>query len=81
MKWDVTRFALAGGIVWALALFVTTLVSIWTGLFTDFLKVIASIYPGYTISLFGSVIGLVYGFFDVFIGVYIFAWVYKKLGK
>jgi hypothetical protein len=81
MKWDTKRFAITGGIVWAVALFLTTLVSIWTGLFTNFLNVIASLYPGYNISYGGSVIGLLYGFLDVFIGVYIFAWVYKKVGR
>lgn len=81
MKWDTKRVALAGGIFWAAALFLTTLISVWTGLFADFLKVIASIYPGFSISYMGSVIGIVYGFLDVFIGVYIFVWIYKRLGR
>lgn len=81
MKWNTKRVALAGGIFWAAALFVTTLVSMYTGFAQVFLDNIASIYPGYSISLGGSVIGLIYGFLDVFIGVYIFAWIYKLLGK
>lgn len=83
MKWNTKRFAITGGIIWALCLFVTTLVSIFTGgnYAKPFLDGIGSIYPGYTISLGGSVVGLIYGFLDVFIGVYIFAWVYKKVGK
>lgn len=81
MKFDAKRFAIAGGIVWAICLFVTTLISTYTGFAKPFLDGIASIYPGYSISLIGSVVGLIYGFFDVFIGVYIFVWVYKKLGK
>lgn len=81
MKWNTKRFAIAGGIFWGVALFLTTLVSVYTGFATPFLTSIASIYLGYTISLAGSVIGLIYGFLDVFIGVYIFAWVYKRVGK
>ncbi|MGH7245623.1 MAG: bacteriophage holin [Nitrosotalea sp.] len=81
MKWDLKRFAITGGIVWAVSLFLTTVVSVYTGFAQPFLNGVGSIYPGYSISLVGSVIGFVYGFFDVFIGVYIFAWVYKKLGK
>lgn len=82
MKWNTKRVALAGGIMWALCLSLTTLVSVFTGGFAKaFLDGIASIYPGYSISVIGSVIGLIYGFFDVFIGVYIFAWIYKLLGK
>lgn len=81
MKFDTKRFAMTGGIVWAVCLFVTTLVSAYTGFARPFLTGIASIYPGYSISLTGSVLGLIYGFLDVFIGVYIFVWVYKSLGK
>ena len=81
MKFNVKNFALTGGIIWGSAIFLTTLVSIYTGYATMFLNGIASIYPGYSISLSGSVIGLVYGFLDVSVGVYIFTWIYKKLGK
>lgn len=81
MKWDIKRFALTGGIIWAVLLFVTTLISVSTGYATPFLNVIASIYPGYSISVIGSIVGLVYGFLDILIGVYIFVWLYKKLGK
>lgn len=81
MKLETKRVALTGGIIWAVGLFLTTLISIWTGLFTDFLRIISSMYPGYSISYIGGVIGAIYGFLDIFIGVYIFAWVYKMLGK
>ncbi len=82
MKYSTKRFALAGGIVWGLCLFATTLVSVYTNGFAKaFLDGVGSIYPGYSISVVGSVVGLIYGFFDVFIGVYLFTWVYKALGK
>jgi len=76
------RAALTGGIVWGALMFLTTLVSVYAGGYgRTFLSVMTSIYPGYSISLLGSIIGLIYGFVDVFVGVYIIAWVYKKLGK
>ncbi len=82
MKLEIKRVAIAGGIMWALCLFVTTLVSVFVGGFAKaFLDGIASIYPGYSISIVGSFIGLIYGFLDVFIGVYIFAWIYKMVRK
>lgn len=34
-------------------------------------------YPGYSISLFGSIIGLVYGFVDGFVGFFILVWLYN----
>ena len=74
-----SRLAFAGGIIWALCMFVTTLISVPTGYATLFLDMMASIYPGYTISWGGSIVGLIYGFFDAFIGLYILAWIYNKL--
>ncbi len=79
MQWDTRRFALTSGIVWGATLFLTTLVSMRTRYARAFLNGVASIYPGYTVSLRGSVVGLVYGFLDAFFGVYIIAWVYSKL--
>lgn len=82
MKWNTTRVALTGGIIWAAAIFVTTLVSVFTGGYgKSFLDDIASIYPGYSISLVGSIVGLIYGFLDVFVGIYIFMWVYKRISR
>ena len=52
---NVQKVALTGGIVWGATLFLTTLMSVYWGQGTDFLK-------GYIISLGGSLVGLVYGF-------------------
>lgn len=75
------RAALTGGILWGGCFFLTTLLSVYTGYGKSFLEVWTSVYPGYNISLTGSIIGLVYGFLDMFVGVYIIAWVYKRVGK
>ena len=81
MKETTKRVAVTGGLLWAVLLFFTTLAGVYWNYGIAFLNVIASIYPGYSISLAGSIIGLIYGFIDVFVGVYIFAWVYKKVAK
>ena len=82
MKLETKKVALTGGIIWALGMFVTTLISVYTnGYGKVFLDAMASIYPGFTISFMGSFVGAIYGFLDVFIFVYIFVWVYQKLGK
>ncbi|VVB94404.1 Uncharacterised protein [uncultured archaeon] len=72
-------FGLAAGVMWGLALLVTTLISVSTGYATMFLNIIASIYLGYSISPLGSIIGLIYGFADASIGFYIFARIYNWL--
>jgi hypothetical protein len=82
MKNNVQKAALTGGIVWGATMFLTTLASIYAGGYgKGLLDIMSSIYPGYNISVGGSIIGFVYGFFDVFVGIYIIAWVYKKLGQ
>ena len=81
MKWKTGKFALTGGIVWGVAIFLCTILNVYFGYATAFLNGIASIYPGFTLTLGGSIVGGIYGFFDMFIGVYIVAWLYQRLGK
>ena len=79
MALNAKNFGISGGIVWGGALLLFTLFSVATGFGEVFLNMIISIYPGYTISVVGGLIGLIYGFIDGFIGLYIFAWIYNKL--
>jgi hypothetical protein len=74
-------FGLAGGILWGLAIFVLTLISVWTGYANDLLTMVMGIYLGYEITILGAFIGLIYGFIDGFIGFAIFAWFYNLLCK
>ena len=78
---DAKRFGLAAGIIWGSAMFIMTLIAYFTGLWWQFMEMITYLYPGYKVTLFGSVIGLIWGFVDAFVGFYIFAWLYNKLGK
>lgn len=75
------KLGLSGGILWGLCMFFTTILSIYTGYAEQFLMLISSIYPGYSISWAGSILGLVYGFFDAGIGLYLLAWLYNRLGR
>lgn len=70
---------LAGGILWGVALMIFTWITMNTGYAKEFLDLIAVGYPGYSISLTGSFIGLVLGFVDAFVGLYIFALLYNWL--
>ena len=74
------RLGIAGGILWALGMALTTLLSLWFGYGTFFLGTMASIYPGYEISIPGVVVGALYGFIDAFVGLYILGWIYNRLG-
>lgn len=69
----------AGGIIWGLAMFFATILSIWTGYGTAFLSVMESVYPGYSISWGGCIVGAIYGFIDFFIGLSLIGWLYNRL--
>jgi hypothetical protein len=79
MKLNIKAFALTCGILWGLGLFFLTWWLIAFGGSTGQPTLIGNVYLGYTISPIGSVIGLVYAFFDALIGGAIFAWLYNKL--
>lgn len=77
---NVKRFALAGGIVWGVVIFLVTLISVGTNDYAvDWLRALESIYPGFHITVVGSVIGLFYGFVGGFVGGGVFAYLYNKL--
>ena len=79
MKLDVKAFALTFGIVWGLGLFFLTWWIIAFDGATCEPTMIGRLYRGYTISPMGSVIGLVWAFFDGLCGGAIFAWLYNRI--
>jgi hypothetical protein len=79
MKLNVKAFALTCALIWGIGLFCLTW---WIIAFGDGSKgpnVIGLVYRGYTITPLGSLIGLVWGFFDALVGGAIFAWLYNLL--
>ncbi|MFH0908483.1 MAG: bacteriophage holin [bacterium] len=79
MKLDLKAFALTCGIIWGLGLFFLTWWIIAFDGATGEPTLIGRLYRGYTISPVGSVIGLIWAFFDGLIGGVVFAWLYNKL--
>ena len=80
MKLNVWAFGLTCALIWGLGLFVLT----WWIIFlaedeTVYTTVLSRVYLGYAITPVGSVIGLVWGFFDGLIVGAIFAWLYNVL--
>ena len=81
MKLNLSGLGFAAGIVWGLAVFLMTLISTSTGYADEALNGVASIYPGYSVSLGGSFIGLVYGFVDGFVCALVFGLIYNAFVK
>jgi hypothetical protein len=79
MKFDVKAFALTCGLVWGFGLFFLTW---WIIAFdgpTGEATLIGRLYRGYTVSAIGSLVGMIWAFFDGLIGGAIFAWLYNLL--
>jgi len=81
MKLDVKSFALACGLVWGWGLFALTWWIIAFDGATGERTLIGQLYRGYSISPMGSVIGLVWGFFDALVGGAVFAWLYNLIAS
>jgi hypothetical protein len=80
MKLSLRALALTSGILWALALFLTGVINlIWRGYGDAFLKIMASIYPGYhaTRSIGDLIVGTLYALLDGVICGLVFAWLYN----
>jgi uncharacterized membrane protein YqhA len=68
---------LSAGIIWSLALFILGLLSTYTGYGTEFVEFFGTVFLGYETTLLGSFIGLIGGFIDAFVGLYIFGSLYN----
>ena len=80
MKQNSILLGLSGGIVFGGALLILTLLATFTGYAVEGLTMLTHFYPGYSISIGGSIIALIYGFIDGFILLFSIKWVYHYLG-
>lgn len=80
MKLDAVKFGLAGGIISALCVALSTILGIF-GYYPIHNSMIMEMYGmfGYSASWLGVLVGTIYGFIDGFILVWLFALIYNKL--
>ena len=78
-KLNVKAFALACGILWALGVLILTWYLILLEGASDDKLFLGRFYLGYRVTPVGSLIGMVWAFFDAGVGGAIFAWLYNKL--
>ena len=71
--------ALALAIVWSLSIASLAWLAACCGYGKPVVALIGSVYIGYSATFLGGVIGLVWGFADMFIGVWLVFWVYRLL--
>ena len=80
MKFNIKAFAIAFGLIYGFVLLVSTWWLMARG-YSNQETLLSMVYPGLTISPQGSIVGLVYGFFDGVIIGGLFAWLYNHLAK
>jgi hypothetical protein len=79
MKLNIKAFALACGLIWGFALlFIPWWLTMLEGGSPE-PCLLNRLYPGYTMTPIGSLIGAVWGFIDAGIGGAILAWLYNLL--
>jgi len=71
------KLALALGLVWGVSVFLLGLSTMWFGYGAAWVRLLASVYIGFTPTFFGSIIGLIYGFVDFFVFGFVVALVYN----
>lgn len=81
MRLDVKACGLAGGILCGAAVCLATLWLIAFGYKGELMGRLDHFYIGYSFSVVGAFVGLIWGFIDGFIGGVIFAWLYNKFAK
>lgn len=72
------KLGLSAGIIWGVSLFVMTIICIHTGYAQDLLNALVNLYPGYSLTYIGAVVGMVIGFADAGILFFLIAWLYNK---
>ncbi len=79
MRIHTKAFAISGGIVVGGGIFAVTFGNFFFGLFAECVKIFASLYPGYTVSVAGSVVGALYGFITGALICGLFSVIYNRI--
>ena len=77
MLFNVRAFALTFALWWGVAVFLGTWWVIFRDLENSGMGFLIGLYPGYSVTAMGSLIGLFWGLVDGFVGGMIFAWLYN----
>jgi hypothetical protein len=77
MKLRVRAFGLATGVVGGLFVLILTFVSLWFGR-GETIDALVVPFPGFSRSIGGAIVGLIWGFVDGFIGGSLLAWLYNR---
>lgn len=75
------NLGIAAGIVSAVIVFFLTLLCSYNEYGKELFEFLEKIYPGYSISWLGSLVGALYAFIDGFFYFFCIAWLYNRLSQ
>lgn len=81
MKLDGRALGLAVGLLWGGGVLVATLWVLVAGGDGRHLALLGRFYFGYSVTVVGAFVGLVWGFVDGFIGGWLTAWLYNRFAR
>ena len=81
MKLNAKALGLALGIMWAIVLFLATIVILAKGTGGEHLKLLGKFYPGYSVSAVGLILALIWGFISAFIFGWLVGLLYNAFSK
>ena len=73
------KLGYTGGILGGLIMLIKTFLALTNGYGIAWLNLFATTHPGYAISWIGCIVGMVYGFIDGFVLMYLFGWIYNRI--
>jgi hypothetical protein len=76
-KLNVLALGLAGGVLWTFCMLFIGVAAEYFNWCVQLRELIGSLYVGSTDGNLGILIGMVWGFFDAFIGLAVFGWLYN----
>jgi hypothetical protein len=77
MKLNQRAFAISAGILLGFSVFIATIWLVIIGSSGTTIALLHKFYLGYSVSIVGAFIGLIWGFIDGLICGFIFAWIYN----
>ncbi|MEK9656846.1 MAG: hypothetical protein VW378_00520 [bacterium] len=77
MKLNPMSLGMAGGVLYGVFIFIITLLGVISGYGLAYINILAGLFPVYSVSFVGAILGLVYGFILGFVLFYFLGYLYN----
>lgn len=77
MKLNPMSLGLAGGVLYGVFVFIITILGLIAGYGLSYIELLATLFPVYSVTFVGAILGLVYGFILGFVLFYFLGYLYN----